>query len=100
MEVSMIDILKLLSEFDAKKVDEDKNGFSRSIEFTTKLGKTYKIVWWSNVAYMYFDEGSFVRFYNLILSDTWPNKYELGLHLEYRDETVCYIPMTEREEKT
>jgi hypothetical protein len=87
-------MLKILLECGAAATSPSSDGadYSRVIEVKA-LFSDIKIVWWSNVAYV-FISGSQVVFDTLDVSGTWPNEFKLSINFRYNNKAVCIVPLT------
>lgn len=53
--------------------NEDCEGsFNRTILLTHKNGNKYRIEWYKNICYFFFNDDSFIFFTNVVFSDTFP----------------------------
>lgn len=64
----------------------------RVIKFTVNE-KEYRIEWYWNQSYLYFENDAMFLFQRVWLSSTWPNRYMANLQFTQRDETIAVIPL-------
>ena len=73
-------------------VEDVKVKSPRAIEFRVR-GKKYKVEWYWNQSYLYFDEDSMFLFQEVEVSSTWPNRYKANLQFVQGGKTVAVIPL-------
>ena len=88
------DMLKTLVDGGAAATSAESEGtdYNRVIEVKALLSDI-KIVWWSNVAYVFIC-GSQVVFDSLEVGNTWPNEFKSSIHFRYNNKTICIVPLT------
>ena len=85
--------LKLI---DALSYNTKDGEFDRDIRFTViRNEKSYKISWWSNIAYLYIGDSFQLPFDGLEVSGTWPNNFKTNLQLEYCGNKCAIIGLEE-----
>ena len=97
MKQSKEDMLELLIKRGVDAESDDIQGdYNRVIKFTA-FNVEYKIVWWTNVSYLYIGNVQIV-FNNIDVSGSWPNKFKLNINFTTPAGTVCILPIKEYEE--
>ena len=64
----------------------------RRISFSVG-GKEYKIEWYWNQSYLYFENDAMLLFQRVEVSSTWPNHYKANLEFTQRTRTAAIIPL-------
>ena len=64
----------------------------RTIRFSVDE-KEYRIEWYWNQSYLYFENDAMFLFQRVSLSGTWPNHYKTNLQFTQRSETIAIIPL-------
>ncbi len=87
----MIDIDKLVEVVSGEKVNPDKYGFSRTIEFSF-LGSSYSIEWYANMGTLTIGDkySTYIWFDDAKIDRCFPS-YARGISFEYKGVSVCHV---------
>lgn len=104
LELKQENATKLFEEMcsiiqNAPTVENFKLSEPRTIRFEVN-NKKYKIEWYWNQSYLYFDEDAMFLFQRVELSSTWPNYYKVNLQFEQYGKTIAVIPLVPYKRKS
>lgn len=74
------------------KEEQPNDHFNREVDFIVR-GQAYKIQWWPNISYLFFNFDNNLLFNNFKVSNTWPNNAKFNLQFYNDDDIVLIIPI-------